>query len=118
MIIYQTISIIYDNILAHIDDIRLYQTISIIYVYVLGYIDCAALLLQYGALPDSLDNYGNNPSHWARTKGFESMISILRLPNPVCVSADAYLKLLIARNKNFKLPKIKTKKKKKKKGKK
>lgn len=82
-----------------------------------GQMECARILLDKDANPSLRDSFGHNASHWAVAKQHEDMIPKLGLPPAKAASANEFINILLANNKNFKLPAIKVKGKGKEKGK-
>lgn len=77
----------------------------------LGHTECARLLLNGGASPNTVDNFGNNSSFWAYKYQQTKLIQELQLPAVHSADADEFIKLLLQRNPRFQLPTLKAAKK-------
>lgn len=71
--------------------------------------ECAKELIAAGARLDARDNFGHNASFWASQRGHMDLIKELQLPSPKTATADEYIAILMAANKNFALPSLKKK---------
>ncbi len=65
---------------------------------------CGQYLIEKGAKKNAIDAFGNSPSFWATSKGNGHMIAELGLASQGAASADDYIKVIMSRIPDFKVP--------------